>query len=328
MAVAPPKTLPASRRDRAAGSIDLLPVVLHRAVHRRCDARGHLDPVAPAQRGLAAAEIGRGEVSGVACPTGRCASPTTQAATSFTPPSRPAPRATGRRSIPTSRPLSPGSTAHRHRSASATTTSATRHRHRPTEPGGLDRDPPGPGQHHHLARLPGGGPLHRRRRQRQRVHRYRPARARAGGRIAGAALAALAGALRDSCTHRRTARILAARGCATPFISPGPGTITLTWRTPPGPDRGGRAHATNRGRLTVDVRLNAAGMRLLRRSHGGVRFAPRPASRRRRPCLHQERSPSRSPAERRALSVPPNACAAGHRRRRRRSPAAGSGRAA
>ncbi len=81
-----------------------------------------------------------------------------------------------------------------------------------------------------------------------------------------AALGALAGALRDSCEHRRIARILAARGCATPFDAPGPGTLVLAWRTASGSlIATGRARAAG-GRVTVQVRLSRAGTRLLRRS--------------------------------------------------------------
>ena len=86
-----------------------------------------------------------------------------------------------------------------------------------------------------------------------------------------AALAALAGALRGSCIHRRAARIIAAGGCATPFTAPGAGTVTLTWRTASGRViAGGSAHLTHSGRLTVHVRLSRSGTRVLRRSRGRI----------------------------------------------------------
>ncbi len=85
------------------------------------------------------------------------------------------------------------------------------------------------------------------------------------------ALAALSGALRGSCIHRRAARIIAAGGCATPFAAPGAGTVTLTWRTASGSViAAGSARLTRSGRSTVHVRLSRSGARLLRRSRGRI----------------------------------------------------------
>ena len=83
-----------------------------------------------------------------------------------------------------------------------------------------------------------------------------------------AAIAALQGALGHSCSEQRVARALKQHGCATPFIAPGPGVITISWL---GPHRTkiafGETDASGARRVTVHVRLTRSGIHVLNNAH-------------------------------------------------------------